>query len=58
MPTTGARANMTNKFEQLLELLVNEENDKAQELFHEIVVEKSRDIYEGLIDSEDRKSVV
>ena len=29
---------MTNKFEQLLELLVNEENDKAQELFHEIVV--------------------
>ena len=52
MPTTGARANMTNKFEQLLELLVNEENDKAQELFHEIVVEKSRDIYEGLIDSD------
>ena len=43
---------MTNKFEQLLELLVNEENDKAQELFHEIVVEKSRDIYEGLIDSD------
>ena len=42
----------TNKFEQLLELLINEENDKAQALFHEIVVEKSRDIYEGLVDSE------
>jgi hypothetical protein len=42
----------SNKFEQLLELLINEENDKAQALFHEIVVEKSRDIYEGLVDSE------
>ena len=42
----------TNKFEQLLELLINEENDKAEQLFHEIVVEKSRDIYEGLADSE------
>ena len=37
-----------NKFESLLELLINEENDKAEALFHEIVVEKSRDIYEGL----------
>ena len=42
----------TNKFEQLLELLINEDNDKAEQLFHEIVVEKSRDIYEGLADSE------
>ena len=42
----------TNKFEQLLELLINEENDKAEQLFHDIVVEKSRDIYEGLADSE------
>ena len=41
---------MTNKFESLLELLINEENDKAEALFHEIVVEKSRDIYEGLAD--------
>jgi len=39
-----------NKFESLLELLINEENDKAEALFHEIVVEKSRDIYEGLAD--------
>ena len=43
---------MTNKFESLLELLINEENDKAEALFHEIVVEKSRDIYEGLADEE------
>ena len=47
--TKGARA-MSNKFEQLLELLINEENEKAEALFHEIVVEKSRDIYEGLAD--------
>ena len=40
----------SNKFESLLELLINEENDKAEQLFHEIVVEKSRDIYEGLAD--------
>ena len=42
----------TNKFEQLLELLINEENEKAEQMFHEIVVEKSRDIYENLVDSE------
>ena len=42
----------SNKFEQLLELLINEENEKAEQLFHEIVVEKSRDIYENLADSE------
>ena len=41
-----------NKFESLLELLINEENDKAEQLFHEIVVEKSRDIYENLADEE------
>jgi hypothetical protein len=43
---------MSTKFEQLLDLLVNEEMDKANELFHEIVVEKSRDIYENLIAEE------
>ena len=41
-----------NKFESLLDLLINEENDKAEALFHEIVVEKSRDIYENLADEE------
>ena len=43
---------MSTKFEQLLDLIVNEEMDKANELFHEIVVEKSREIYENLIDEE------
>lgn len=44
---------MQTKFEQLLDLLINEENEKANELFHEIVVEKSRTIYENLIAEED-----
>ena len=43
---------MSTKFEQLLDFIVNEEMDKANELFHEIVVEKSRDIYENLIAEE------
>ena len=41
-----------NKFEQMLELLVNEDRAAAEELFHEIVVEKSRDIYESLLEDE------
>lgn len=40
------------KFEQMLELLVNEERDAANELFHEIVVEKSREIYENILAAE------
>jgi len=44
-----------NKFEHMLELLVNEDKEAAEKLFHEIVVEKSRDIYEGLL--EDDKDV-
>ena len=43
---------MSNKFEQLLDFLVNEEHDKANELFHEIVVEKSREIYATMIAEE------
>ena len=43
---------MSTKFEQLLDYIVNEEMDKADELFHEIVVEKSRSIYENLISEE------
>lgn len=38
--------------EQMLERLVNEDQAKAEELFHEYVVAKSREIYENLIDSE------
>ena len=41
-----------NKFEEMLERLVNEDKAGAEELFHEIVVEKSRDIYEGLLESD------
>jgi hypothetical protein len=44
---------MSTKFEQLLDLIVNEESEKAQELFHAIVVEKSREIYENLIAEEE-----
>ena len=42
----------TNKFEEMLERLVNEDRAGAEELFHEIVVEKSRDIYEKLLSEE------
>lgn len=49
---TKEKPAMSNKFEQLLDYLVNEEMDKANELFHEIVVEKSREIYENMIAEE------
>ena len=42
-----------NKYEQLVEFIINDENDKARALFHAIVVEKSRDIYESLVEEED-----
>jgi hypothetical protein len=38
--------------EEMLEHLVNENTEKAEELFHEYVVAKSRDIYENLIQEE------
>ena len=38
--------------EQMLEHLVNEDNEKAEELFHDYVVSKSREIYENLIQEE------
>lgn len=41
------------KFERLIEYVINDEEAKARELFHEIVVEKSRDIYENLMSEED-----
>lgn len=44
---------MSKKFEKLIELIIAEEKDKARDLFHEIVVERSRDIYESLIENED-----
>jgi hypothetical protein len=48
---------MSNKYEQLVEFIINDETDKARELFHTIVVEKSRDIYESLMDEEDLDEV-
>lgn len=41
-----------NTLSQMLESLVNGEQQKAEELFHEFVVAKSREIYESLIESE------
>jgi hypothetical protein len=41
-----------NRFEQLIEYVINDEESKARELFHDIVVEKSREIYENLMAEE------
>jgi len=41
-----------NRFEQLIEYVINDEEQKARELFHDIVVEKSRQIYENLMAEE------
>jgi hypothetical protein len=41
-----------NLLAQMLEHLVNEDQAKAEELFHDYVVAASREIYEGLIESE------
>jgi hypothetical protein len=45
-----------SKFEKLLDLLVNEQKDEAEKVFHEIVVEKSRQIYEGILAEEEETS--
>ena len=42
-----------NKFEKLIEYIINDDDQKARELFHTIVVEKSRDIYESMMASEE-----
>ena len=44
---------MSEKFNELIELIISEENDQAKALFHEIIVDKSRSIYESLIDEEE-----
>lgn len=38
-----------SKFEQMLEYLISEEQEKAKEIFHQLVVEKSRQIYETIL---------
>ena len=42
-----------NRFEQLIEYVINDEEQKARELFHDIVVEKSRQIYENIMAEEE-----
>lgn len=39
---------MKSRFEKLVEYIINQDEAKASKLFHEIVVESSRDIYESL----------
>ena len=46
---------MNKKFEQLIEYVINDEEDKARALFHDIVVEKSRQIYEEMMDAEEEE---
>lgn len=41
-----------NKFEKLITYIINEDETNAKALFHQIVVEKSRNIYEGLVDED------
>jgi hypothetical protein len=40
------------QFEAMLEALINEDQESAKEIFHNIVVSKSREIYEELLESE------
>jgi len=40
------------QFEAMLEALINENHDAAKEIFHNIVVGKSREIYEELLESD------
>ena len=40
------------QFEAMLEALINEDQETAKEIFHNIVVAKSREIYEELLDSD------
>jgi hypothetical protein len=43
---------MRSKYEQLIEFIINDETEKAKELFHNLVVEKSRAIYNDLVAEE------
>jgi len=46
-----------NRFEQLIEYVINDEEQKAQELFHDIIVEKSRQIYENMMAEEAEEEI-
>jgi len=40
------------KFEKLIDLIINENEEQARALFHDIVVEKSREIYESMMEDD------
>ena len=40
------------KFDKLIDLIINENEEQAKDLFHDIVVEKSREIYESIMAEE------
>ena len=44
------------KFEQLIDLIINEDEEQAKELFHDIVVSKSKEIYESIMEDEMKDS--
>ena len=44
------------KFEQLIDLVINENEEQARAMFHDIVVEKSREIYESLMMDEEYRT--
>ena len=41
------------KFDKLIDLIINENEEQAKDLFHDIVVEKSREIYESIMAEEE-----
>jgi hypothetical protein len=41
------------KFEKLIDLVINEDTAKAKALFHDIVIEQSRQIYESLMEEDE-----
>jgi hypothetical protein len=45
------------KLEQALELLLQEDSDRATELLHQVIVEKARGIYESIVEEEDLESI-
>jgi len=48
---------MRNSYEQLIEYIINDDVEKAKELFHNIVVGKSRDLYNEIVAEEMEEEV-
>ena len=46
---SGEKLMDTKKFEKLMDLVINEDHEAARELFHDICVEKSREIFESVM---------